>query len=93
MARNSKKQYDDDDGRTIADMNVEGMPWYRSEERRKSRAEAKAELQQKIANGDALTTRETIRYTFYAVLAGLTVVGVIAGGATLFIFILWLLWK
>lgn len=23
-----KKVYDDDDGRTIADMNVEGMPWY-----------------------------------------------------------------
>lgn len=23
-----KKQYDDDDNRTIADMNVEGMPWY-----------------------------------------------------------------
>lgn len=27
MARKPKK-YDDDDGRTIADMNVEGMPWY-----------------------------------------------------------------
>ena len=27
MAR-KKKVYDDDDGRTIADMNVEGMPWY-----------------------------------------------------------------
>jgi len=23
-----KKIYDDDDGRTIANMNVEGMPWY-----------------------------------------------------------------
>jgi hypothetical protein len=23
-----KKQYDDDDGRTIAHMNVDGMPWY-----------------------------------------------------------------
>ncbi|MBQ5950796.1 MAG: hypothetical protein IJL66_01410 [Lachnospiraceae bacterium] len=23
-----KKQYDDDDGRTIADMNIDGMPWY-----------------------------------------------------------------
>lgn len=28
MAR-KKKTYDDDDGRTIVDMNVEGMPWYR----------------------------------------------------------------
>ena len=23
-----KRQYDDDDGRVIAPMNVEGMPWY-----------------------------------------------------------------
>lgn len=23
-----QKHYDDDDGRTIVDMNVEGMPWY-----------------------------------------------------------------
>ena len=23
-----KRQYDDDDGRTIVNMNVEGMPWY-----------------------------------------------------------------
>ena len=27
MAR-KPKVYDDDDGHTIADMNVEGMPWY-----------------------------------------------------------------
>lgn len=26
-----KKHYDDDDGRVIANMNVEGMPWYRRE--------------------------------------------------------------
>ncbi len=25
-----KKQYDDDDGRTIANMDVDGMPWYRN---------------------------------------------------------------
>ncbi len=27
-----RKQYDDDDGRTIADMNVDGMPWYNGRE-------------------------------------------------------------
>lgn len=27
MAR-KKREYDDDDGRTIAPMNVDGMPWY-----------------------------------------------------------------
>ncbi len=26
--KKSKKKYADDDGRTIANMNVEGMPWY-----------------------------------------------------------------
>ena len=24
----ARRQYDDDDGRRIADMNVDGMPWY-----------------------------------------------------------------
>lgn len=26
-----KKQYPDDDGRTIANMNVDGMPWYKGD--------------------------------------------------------------
>ena len=26
--RDKRKEYPDDDGRTIADMNVEGMPWF-----------------------------------------------------------------
>lgn len=25
-----RKKYDDDDGRTVANMNVDGMPWYAS---------------------------------------------------------------
>ena len=29
MFRKGKKKYADDDGRTVVDMNVEGMPWYR----------------------------------------------------------------
>ncbi len=28
MTRKSKREYEDDDGRTIARMNVDGMPWY-----------------------------------------------------------------
>jgi hypothetical protein len=92
MARGPKR-YDDDDGRTIADMNVEGMPWYQAEHKKQSRAQARAELRDKIDRGEALTRRETLRYTFYAVLAGLAVVGFIGGGVTLFVFILWLLWK
>lgn len=92
MAR-EPKQFEDDDGRTIVDMDVEGMPWYNRRVKRDQRAQARAELQQKIDRGEALTKRETWRYTFYAVLAGLTVVGVIGGGTVLFVLLLWLLWK
>ena len=28
-----KRQYDDDDGRTIANMDVDGMPWYSKRKR------------------------------------------------------------
>ena len=28
-----RKQYDDDDGRVIASMNVDGMPWYQRSQR------------------------------------------------------------
>jgi hypothetical protein len=87
------KKYDDDDGRTIANMNVEGMPWYDKQQKRESRAQARAELAERVARGEMLTTRETFRYGLYAVLAGLTVVGFIAGGVCLIILILWLLWK
>ena len=44
MARNPKV-YDDDDGRTIADMNVEGMPWYdRSRRERPESGEPKTTM-------------------------------------------------
>lgn len=28
MAQKGRREYDDDDGRTIVPMNVDGMPWY-----------------------------------------------------------------
>ena len=92
MAR-EPKQYEDDDGRTIVEMDVEGMPWHTARMKREKREQARAELQEKIARGEALTTRQTIRYTFYAVLAGLAVVGFVAGGVCLLILILWLCWR
>lgn len=92
MARKPKEKFEDD-GRTIVDMNVEGMRWYDQDAKRSNRLQQKAELQEKIARGEALNRRETIRYTFYATLAGLTVFGFIGGGTVLFVFILWLLMK
>ena len=90
----ARKEYDDDDGRTIVNMDVEGMPdsaWTAMIHKR-SRREDREELKEKVAQGVVLTKSETRRYTWYAVLAGLTVVGVVGGGTVLFIFILWLLW-
>jgi hypothetical protein len=92
MAR-EPKQYEDDDGRTIVDMDVEGMPWHTARMKREKRAESKAELQEKIQRGEVLTRRQTIRYTLYAMIAGLAVVGFVAGGVCLIILILWLCWK
>ena len=39
--RNQPKQYDDDDGRVICDMDVDGMPWHNRRVRREQREAAK----------------------------------------------------
>ncbi|MBR2970949.1 MAG: hypothetical protein IKC48_04050 [Clostridia bacterium] len=39
----NKKQYDDDDGRTIANMNVEGMPWYEPNKEEKDKKKQQME--------------------------------------------------
>jgi len=41
MFKRKKKTYADDDGRTIVDMNVEGMPWYRPDTGKKVNDEDK----------------------------------------------------
>lgn len=92
MAR-EPKQYDDDDGRTICDMDVEGMPWHDRRVRRERRQKAREELSERVANGETLTRMETIRYTFYAVLGALAAAGFVGGGLVLLVFIGWLIWK
>ena len=70
------KEYPDDDGRVICDMNVEGMSWYnqnisRVSDYRQSRVKASP------SKASAVMTRsEAVRYTWYSVLAGLTIVAV-----------------
>lgn len=73
-----KKRREDfeDDGRTIADMNVEGMPWY-------YRAQS-----DKAATGeqrDAMTREEQRMYTWAAIKAGLLIVLIFAVVFGLFI--------
>jgi len=76
--RAQKKQFEDDDGRVICDMNVAGMPWY-DRTVRPQEHEARRKLSQNSGlSGDAMTNSEARRYTYYAVLAGLTVVAVFA---------------
>jgi exonuclease III len=70
--QNQKKQYDDDDGRTIVSMDVDGTPWH---DRNVNFAERQAQdlgRRQKVAMyGERMTGSEARRYTFYAMLAGL----------------------
>ena len=77
MARNRRpKEYEDDDGRSYANMNVEGMPWYRPEQ------ENIPENREKIE----LTPVETRSAIWGALKAALLVAGVFA--LVFFLFIL-----
>lgn len=69
MAR-KPKQYEDDDGRTIVDMDIEGMKWHDRRVRRDKREEKSSANKHKYQ----MTKSEALRYTFYAVLAGLLIV-------------------
>jgi len=76
---NKPKQYDDDDGRVISSMDVEGMRWHDKTVRRR-------EIEtRRVAQGEQMTRSEAWRYTWYAVLAGLLIVAVFAVTWVLFI--------
>ncbi len=85
MARQAK-QYDDDDGRVICNMDVEGTPWH---DRRVAR-------EQKVASrpnyAPAITRSESRRYTWYSLLAGLTVASVFSITWVLFILFCTQIW-
>ena len=70
---------DEDDGRTIADMNVEGMPWYQP--KTGENAPSGGEPYQ-------MTKKEGRAYTFAAIKAGLAVALIF--GLVYFFFILFL---
>jgi hypothetical protein len=73
------QQYPDDDGRVICNMNVEGIP-RRNRRLRHEQASTRTDSQPA-----PLTRVEAWRYTWYSVLAGLSVVGVFAMTWVLFI--------
>ena len=72
------KQYDDDDGRVVCAMDVEGMRWHDKDVRRREN-EAR-----KVAQGEQMTRSEARRFTWYAVLAGLLIVAVFSATWVLF---------
>jgi hypothetical protein len=75
MARRKPKEYDDDDGRVICDMDpvsnidLTGKVW----PNRADRHEAKEEIKTQISTGPQLTRSEARRFTLNAMLAGLVV--------------------
>ena len=82
-----KKTYDDDDGRVIANMNEDGMPWSMSDVL--SRRKKSDEKLQSSSDFSDVDTREIIKGT---VKAGLVIAGVFLAGAALFILFCLYIW-
>ncbi len=79
MFEKQKKQYEDDDGRVICNMDVEGMRWYDKGVRRREQAA------RRLPPGDELSRLEIRQLTGSAVLAGLMIVLVFSVTWVLFI--------
>jgi hypothetical protein len=63
------RQFEDDDGRVICNMDVEGMPWHTRRVRREKRGMDVS----RISQSAQMTKSEARRFTWNAVLAALTV--------------------
>ena len=78
-----KKVYDDDDGRVIANMNVDGMPWSMSDVlSRRRKSDEKLRSSEDFSDLSAKETREIVKG---AVKAGLVIAGAFLVAAPLFI--------
>ena len=78
----ARRQYDDDDGRVIAPMNVEGMPWYQ-----KHPPEQPQRDQQ-----ETLTNRQTAQVIVTATLTALGVGLIFCAGLVLLVLFLKWIW-
>lgn len=76
MKKIQKHQYDDDDGRTIVDMNIDGMPWYNR--RHGFGRQSDRQTSQPSPNGTGMTDREFGLYAWGAIKAGLMIALVFA---------------
>ena len=83
MTRKKPDLPEGDDGRTIAPMNVEGMPWYSPGEKPARQEGTERKTGEKPE--PVLTGREARYYTWGALKAALLVVGVLCAGIVLFV--------
>jgi len=81
-----QKKYEDDDGRVICDMDIDGLPWHDKRIRRENRA-----ARNQVMEGQ-MTKSEARRYTWYAILAGLLVVSVFSITWILFVLFCTKIW-
>ncbi len=72
------KQYDDDDGSVVCNMDVDGMPWH------DKRVQLEETSTRENVQGDQMTKSEARLYTWYSVLAGMLVVLVFSATWVLF---------
>ena len=82
MSKRKKKEYDDDDGRVISPMNVDGMPWYT--EKKSLFGDAKKPKENQI-DDVPLTKQETRAMMGGVFAAALLVAGIFALMGLLFI--------
>lgn len=73
------KKYADDDGRVICSMDVEGI---QRQDHRTARERFAARTE---TSSEQMTEGEALRYTWYSVLAGLSMVFVFSGALVLFV--------
>jgi hypothetical protein len=85
--KNQADPYEDDDGRTVCNMDVDGMPWHDKRVRREEKASRRAAPQ-----GEQMTRTEARIFTWYAVLAGLLVALVFSVVWVLFILFCTQIW-
>ena len=82
---------DGDDGRTIVNMNVEGMPWY-APDRPESAAARDGQEGEAPAPAARMTREESRVFLWGAMKAGLLVAGVMCAGLVLFVLFCQFVW-
>ncbi|HBO34283.1 MAG TPA: hypothetical protein DD636_06045 [Anaerolineaceae bacterium] len=87
-----KTKFDEDDGRTIVNMDVDGTPWHDRNVKFAERQAHAVAQKQKAGYGDRMTNSEARRYTFYAMLAGLALTAILAAVWILLVLFMTQIW-